>query len=82
MLNSVKLLLQTNDPLCVPLRRRNAHIVLLQLLYGELGLDQVVVQHDDLPAQRPLLVVVVLGLPGEGEGEGGEGRGREGDGEA
>lgn len=38
------------------------YIVLLQLLNGELGLHQVVVEHDDLSAQRALLILVVLRL--------------------
>lgn len=39
-----------------------SYIVLLQLLNGELGLHQVVVEHDDLSAQRALLILVVLRL--------------------
>ena len=72
ILNHIKLLQKkmTSQKLCHKnseiAETVNAHVVLLQLLYSELGLDQVVVEDDDLPAQGPLLIVVVLGLPGEG----------------
>lgn len=42
--------------------KKTNHIVLLELVDGELGLHQVVVEDDDLSAQRPLFVVMVLRL--------------------
>lgn len=50
---------------CYALRPARPYVVLLKLLDGELGLHQVVVEDDDLPAQRSLLVVVVLRLTTE-----------------
>lgn len=41
---------------------RLSYVVLLELLDGELGLHQVVVQSDDLSAQSSLLIVMVLRL--------------------
>lgn len=41
---------------------KRSHVVFLQLVDGEFGLHQVVVQSDDLSAQRSFLVVMVLGL--------------------
>lgn len=42
--------------------KRNSYIVFLQLLNGEFCLHQVVVEDDDLSAQRALLIVMVLRL--------------------
>lgn len=42
--------------------KRNSYIVFLQLLNGEFCLHQVVVEDNDLSAQRALLIVMVLRL--------------------
>lgn len=52
-------------PFC--LDKRASYVVLLKLLDGEFGLHQVVVEDDDLPAQRALLILVVLRLAAKGQ---------------
>lgn len=38
------------------------HVVSPELFNGDLGLQEVIVEDDDLPAQRSFLVLMVLGL--------------------
>ena len=52
------------------------HIVLSEFINGDLGLHEVVVEDDDLPAEGSLLLLVVLGLQGkEKERKNQQGRG-------
>lgn len=64
--------------LCLPLKpepgppgleRPNTHVVLYQLVDGQLSLQQVVVESDNLVAQSSLLFVIVFAL-GQGGGRG------------
>lgn len=53
------------------------HIVLSELFNCDLGLQEVIVEDDDLPTQRSFLVLMVLGLKEGREGGGIERPGRE-----